>query len=139
MSKTLVVKDLMSRRVVSVRPEDSIAKVRLIMDEKNVRHVPVVDAAQNVVGLVSDRDLLRHALEDQLDLPVNVLEDVLRKSRAEDVMTREVATVEADEPLSSAADTMLENKYGCLPVVDGTRLVGILTESDFVRHLAGGG
>jgi CBS domain-containing membrane protein len=52
-------------------------------------------------------------------------------------MTWDVETVEADENIATAAQTMLENKYGCLPVVDGDTLVGILTEADFVRFVAG--
>jgi CBS domain-containing protein len=55
----------------------------------------------------------------------------------EEVMVHEVETVEPTAPLSEAAALMLENKFGCLPVVEGDRLVGILTESDFVRHVAG--
>ena len=138
MAKPLLVKDLMSHRVFCVREGDSVAKARLLMDERGVRHVPVVDAARSLIGLLSERDLLRHALDNQLDLPIDVLDDLLSKTRVEDIMTREVATVEAQDPLSRAADTMLENKFGCLPVVEGRMLVGIVTESDFVRLMAAG-
>lgn len=136
MRKARTVEDLMTSRVFSLHPADSIAKARLIMDEQDVRHVPIVDAEQNLIGLVSERDLLRHALEDQIDLPLQLLDDLLHKTRAEDIMTREVVSIEAEAPLSEAATTMLEGKYGCLPVLDGTRLIGILTESDFVRYHA---
>ena len=67
------------------------------------------------------------------DLPIGVEEDILRRRRVGEIMVTEPETIEPDTPLAEAAEIMLENKIGCLPVTEGTRLVGILTEADFVR------
>ncbi|HEY4587832.1 MAG TPA: CBS domain-containing protein, partial [Thermoanaerobaculia bacterium] len=78
--------------------------------------------------------LLRHALIERSDLPFFIQRAVLRRTLTAEVMTSEVETAEPDLPLQEAARIMFENKLGCLPVVEGWRLVGILTESDFVKH-----
>jgi CBS domain-containing protein len=60
--------------------------------------------------------------------------EILRRTRVEEVMTSEVETAAPDLPLSEAAQVMFEKKFGCLPVLEGSKLAGILTESDFVRY-----
>ena len=103
---------------------------------KHVRHVPVVDEDGDLVGLVTHRDLLRCAVAEESDLPLSVQRDMLSRRQVGEVMTPEPETVDAETEIGVAAMTMFENKYGCLPVVEGARLVGILTEADFVRYLA---
>ena len=105
------------------------------MDTKSVRHVPVVDADGTLVGLVSARDLLRRALDDAEELPLTAQTQLFASVRVRDVMTAGIDTVEADEPIAQAGELMVENKYGCLPVVDGGALAGIITEADFVRFV----
>ena len=134
----LTVGDLMTSDVVAVRPGDTLGTLRDLLWEHNIRHMPVVDPDGDLVGLVSQRDLLRHALVDQSDVPTYVEDAVLDELTAADVMTAYVERVAPDADVRAAAQTMLDNKYGCLPVTVGDRLVGILTESDFVRFLARG-
>lgn len=134
-----LVRHLMRDRVFAVRPDDDLATVRDLMDDHAVRHVPVVDADGDVVGLVSHRDLLRAALIERADLPVVVERTLLERTHVRDVMTTYVETVAPDTPLAEAARRMLESRIGSLPVTDGARLVGILTEADFVRSHAGAG
>jgi len=93
----------------------------------------VVDRDGELVGLVSHRDLARGILGRIDDVPIGVEEDILRRRRVGEIMVTEPETVEPDARLRDAAEIMLEDKIGCLPVVEGTRLVGILTEADFVR------
>lgn len=132
------VTDVMVRNVYTLTPEDSLQAAKDLMWEHNIRHVPVVDEDRDLVGLISHRDLIGLAVDTQSDLPLSAQQDVLASTLVGDVMTGEVATIEPGEPLREAASTMLEQKFGCLPVVSGTRLVGILTESDFVRLAAEG-
>jgi len=134
----LTVGDLMTSDIVAVRPSDHLGLLRDLLWEHKIRHMPVVDADGDLVGLVSQRDLLRNALVDQSDVPEYVEDAVLGRLTANDVMTTYVERVSPDTDLRVAAHTMLENKYGCLPVTVGDRLVGILTEADFVRFLARG-
>lgn len=129
------VRDLMTRDVLAVRPEDSLTKVQELMHEKDVRHAPVVDHGGTLVGLVSERDVLRRAFGPEADLPIAGQADQTTGMKAEDIMTCEVETVGPDEDAATAAQTMLDNKYGCLPVIEDGTLAGILTEADFVRFL----
>ncbi|HKV09794.1 MAG TPA: CBS domain-containing protein [Thermoanaerobaculia bacterium] len=129
----LRVRDLMTEKVVSVRPQDSVEKIYDAMAEKSIRHLAVIDEEGDLVGVVSHRDLLRNARVERSDLPLSVQRELMRRMKVEEVMTSEVETAEPEQPLSEAAQVMFENKYGCLPVVSGWRVVGILTESDFVK------
>ena len=131
--KNLNVKDLMTSVVLSVHPDDTVDTVYDLMNERGIRHLTVVDRDGDLVGLVSHRDLLRHSPIERAEVPVFLMREILRRTRVEEVMTSEVETAEPDTPASEAARIMFENKFGCLPVLESSKLVGILTESDFVR------
>lgn len=132
----LRVRDLMTPDVHVVHPGDPIARVEDLMSGKHIRHVPVVDDEGRLVGLVSERDLLRRASGFGSAAPLSVRLDLSAAVKVNEVMTRDVETVEADQDVAVAAAAMLENKYGCLPVLEQGALVGILTEADFVRYVA---
>jgi CBS domain-containing membrane protein len=129
----MLVRDVMTAEVRSAHRGDSLSELDAWMNEGRFRHVPVVDDDDELVGIVSHRDLVRAIVGS-------------RRSRAErlehlvawQVMTAPVETAAPDETLAEAAQRMLEGKLGCLPVVEGRHLVGILTESDFVRLAAEG-
>jgi len=120
---TLHVRDLMTSTVVSVGARESISNVLSMMDERRIRHVPVVDEQRTVVGVVSQRDVLQRALFQH-------------SGTVNDIMSWHTETIGPDDDISVAARIMLDHKYGCLPVVEHGRLAGILTEADFVRHMA---
>jgi CBS domain-containing membrane protein len=132
----LRVRDLMTQNVVTVRSGDSIATAYELMLDHRFRHLVVVDGEGDLVGLLTHRDLLRHSLIERAGLPLSFQNDVMRRIRVEEVMTSEVETAEPGQWLQEAAFVMFENKYGCLPVIEGSRPVGILTEADFVRFFA---
>ena len=132
----LRVRDLMTHDVLAARPEDTAATLRNLMYERDVRHIPVIEEDRSLVGLVSQRDLLRHSLIEQSDVPDFIEDALLERLRVRELMTTGVVSIEPDSDIREAAQIMYENKFGCLPVVEGTRLVGILTESDFVRLMA---
>jgi CBS domain-containing membrane protein len=132
----LRVRDLMTFEPAALMPYDDLATLYDLLDTRHVRHVPVVDEDGDLVGLVTHRDLLRCALAEENDLPLSLQRDMLVCRKVGEIMTPDPETVEAETEIGVAAQTMFENKYGCLPVVEGARLVGILTESDFVRYLA---
>lgn len=131
--KNLKVRDLMNEVVLSVHADDTVEKVYDLMNDRGLRHLTVVDADGDLVGIVSHRDLLRHWPLARAEVPVFLMREILRRTLVEDVMTSEVETADPDLPLSEAAQVMSENKFGCLPVLQDSKLVGILTESDFVR------
>lgn len=130
----LRVRDLMTEKVLSVHPGESVDKIYDAMTERSIRHIAVIDDEGDLVGVVSHRDLLRHSLIERSDLPLFVQKALLKRTRVEEVMTSEVETADPDQPIKEAAQVMFENKFGCLPVVEGWRVVGILTESDFVKY-----
>ena len=132
------VRDLMSSEVFASNPGDTVAELRDLMYEHNVRHIPVVDTDGDLVGVVSQRDLLRNSLVEQSDVPGFLEDEILRRLKVDELMVTDPESVDPESDIRRAADLMIENKYGCLPVVEGRRLVGILTESDFVRLMAQG-
>ena len=127
------VRDLMTEKVHTLTPKDDLAALYDLMDSRHVRHVPIVDSEGEIVGLVTDRDLSKSALGAVEELPLSVERDILRRRRIRDIMATEPDVIEPDAKLQEAAAILLENKVGCLPVVEGLRLVGIITEADFVR------
>lgn len=129
----LSVRDLMTEQVVTVGPEDDLSVVYDLMDSRRIRHLPVVEEGE-LVGLVTQRDLLRGALGEAGGLPMSAQREMLRSIQVDAVMVSEPTTVEADTTLREAGELLLEHKLGCLPVVEGNELVGIITESDFVRY-----
>lgn len=132
-ARNLKVRDLMTGVVLSVHPDDTVEKVYDLMNQRGIRHLTVVDEDGDLVGLVSHRDLLRHSPIERAEVPVFLMREILRRTLVEEVMTSEVETADPDLPLSEAARVMYDNKFGCLPVLEGSKLAGILTESDFVR------
>jgi CBS domain-containing protein len=121
------VADVMTRDVVVLHEMDSLARIEDVLERRHIRHLPVVRGRQ-VVGLVTHRDLLRALGERAVRGPGEATR------RAMDVMQRDVTHVRPHTPLSTAMRLVLENRFGCLPVVDSTGcLVGIVTEADLLR------
>jgi len=136
--KRLCVRDMMTVRVIAVGPDDDLANLRDLLYRHRIRHMPVVDEVGALVGLVSHRDLLQSSLftaESSGGVPSR---SVLARYRVAEMMTTDVVAVDPETDIRMAAEIMLNKKLGCLPVVEGPRLVGILTEADFVRFLARG-
>lgn len=126
----------MTEQVFSVPPGESLERVYAEMAERGLDHVTVVQDGE-VVGVVSQRDLLRYVFAGHPDLPLLFQRALLRQTRVEEVMTSEVETADPDQPLAEAAQVMSESRLGCLPVVVGWRVVGMLTQADFVRYFTG--
>ena len=121
--RTTTVADIMTTALMTVPPDESIESVDFEMKFANVRHIPVVGPHNQLVGIVSDRDILR-AMRGPQARPIA------------EIMVRQVRTVRPEDPARRALDTLLANRIGCVPVVDDNRkLVGIVTETSFL-HLA---
>ncbi|MFM8313118.1 MAG: CBS domain-containing protein [Deltaproteobacteria bacterium] len=131
----MFVRDLMTERVIALQPEEDLSTASDLMAENQVRHLPVIDSTGELLGLISHRDLVKVAYSTVDYLPLSDLNQYLRNTKVKEVMTREVETVEPETTVEDAGLLMMENKFGCLPVCDGTHLVGILTEADFVRYV----
>jgi len=135
----LKVMDLMTENVFSVNADEDLARLSDLMEDIHVRHMPVKDKEGRLVGLVSQRDLLRSALYTAKDLPLTEQRELLQRMTVGEIMTADPETAEMDDDIAEAGRVMLDNKLGCLPVVEGGKLVGILTEADFVKFVVEGG
>jgi CBS domain-containing protein len=133
-SSPLRVRDLMAADVTTLRRNDKLVIADDVMRLGRIRHLPVLDDDEReLVGIVSQRDLFRGALARALGYGQHAQQKLLDLLLVKDVMTSEVTTIGPDALLEEAARIMLERKIGCLPVLEQGRLVGLLTESDFVR------
>jgi CBS domain-containing protein len=129
---TLRVSDVMTAPVKTLGRNDRLSRVDDLMTADRIRHVPIVDDDGDLCGIVSHRDLFRSALAKALGYG-EVAQRKLRDTLAvKDVMATDVVTTTPDALLADAATLMLDRRIGCLPVVEGTKIAGILSESDFV-------
>jgi acetoin utilization protein AcuB len=136
---TMRVRSWMKHPVVGVKPRDSAAHARALMEQHRVNQLPVLQGPR-LVGIVTDRDL-RDAFPS---LAETAIPSRRRPPKAaepsaipvEDVMTHDVLTVEPDTPLDDAARLLRRERIGALPVVQGGHVVGIVTRSDLLEALA---
>lgn len=130
----VLVKHIMTSPVIGLFAEQTLPLAEDIMSLKHLRHIPVLDDEGGLAGLVSHRDLLRAQISSLTGLTPDQ-----RRARQDDVhiaslMTRDVWTVTPETLASVAGRTLLDHRFGCLPVIgDQRRVVGIVTERDFLR------
>jgi len=130
----MFVADWMTKQVVTVVPDDSISHALHAMREKGFKHLPVVrDGA--VLGVISDRDIKTFSPSTATGLDIYEMNYLLAKATVKDAMGKHLVTTTADTPLEEAALVLFEKNIGCLPVVEGDVLVGILTDRDIFRAL----
>ena len=122
------VRDLMSREPETIAPDAPLGAALAAMRAQEIRHLPVVEPGGRLVGIVTDRDLRQAMLARS-----HALRDANRDLQVQDVMTCGVVTVEPDATVVRAATLMHERKIGSVPVVEGGRLAGIVTERDLLR------
>ena len=136
MTASVLVRDIMSVKPRTVDPETPMLEARQRMLERRIRHLVVTENSR-VVGIVTDRDIRLNLPSPATSLSVWEINFLLARLTVREVMTASVLVVDPDRPAAQAARIMLDHKVGALPVIDSGRLVGIVTESDFVRAVAG--
>lgn len=134
--KDLRVRDVMTKEVTTLKRNDQLSLANDIMQLGRVRHLPVLEDDGRLAGILSQRDLFRGALARALGYGQHAQRKMLDSLLVKEVMNTDVITTHPDTPLIEAARVLLERKIGCLPVVEGGQLVGILTEADFVAMFA---
>lgn len=132
----LRVRDIMSTEVHVVRRNDELAVADSLMKQGRIRHLPVLDEDGLVCAVVSQRDLFRGALLRALGYGSRAEDSMLRQVPVKAAMSGELYSTSPDTPIAAAARVMIDRKVGCLPVLEAGKLVGIVTESDFVRLVA---
>lgn len=123
-----IVSEIMTRDVIGLPPTATLDEARTLMQRHHIRHLPVL-TNDTLVGLISQRDILA-AQESSLEKGLNG--HFLQQHRLMEVMVHEVITVSPKAGIREAALYLQKHKYGCLPVVDKGKVIGIVTDSDFV-------
>ncbi len=134
--ETTRVGDLMQTRIVTVSVTERLSTVDDIMRLGGVRHMPVVHQG-HLVGVLSERDLLRASLSQIGSFDQETHRAFLHAISIGDVMSKPPITVDPDASVRAAARVMTQRKIGCLPVVENGGLLGLLTESDILGWVAG--
>jgi CBS domain-containing membrane protein len=129
----LTTRDLMTEDLIALRDSDSLLAAKRAMEEAHIRHLPIVDGAGAFVGLLTHRDMLAASVSRLAEIDNDTQEEIYAGIPIKEVMRADVALASPELPLRQAAEVLLTQKYGCLPVVAGGKLVGILTSSDFIR------
>jgi CBS domain-containing protein len=127
-------KDIMSTDVEVVGRNDNLSQVEELMIAKKLRHVPVVENGE-LVAIVSQRDLFKAMMSSTMGYGEKAQKAYLHSVRVKEMMTYPVVTVTPDTAVGEAANLMLRKGIGCLPVMDGATLVGIITKTDLLRCL----
>jgi acetoin utilization protein AcuB len=129
----MLVRDRMSRHPITITTDVHIDEALKTMRDNKVRRLPVVDRDGRLVGIVSEMDLLYASPSPATSLSVYEIHYLMARITVQDVMTKEVISIEEDTPLEEAARIMVDNKIGGLPVVRDGTLVGIITETDLFK------
>ena len=129
----LKVKDIMTSEVFVLHAAQTLELVRSLMRIKHVRHVPIVEPDNTFVGLMTHRDLLAQTISHLADVDEEEQEYLDRNIHIMNIMKTDVTTADPEMDICSAITLLLEHKYGCLPIVSEGKLVGIVTEADFLQ------
>jgi len=132
----LSVADAMTKDVKTVQRNDALSSAGTLMDSGRFRHVVVLDEGARLAGIVSHRDMFYSRLTRSMGQGKYAYDKALEAFTVKQIMQTDVTTVDPETPLADAAALMMEQKIGCLPVLDGDAVVGILTESDFLGILS---
>jgi acetoin utilization protein AcuB len=126
------IKEKMQKNPVTISSDASFYEARAIIRDKGIRHLPVVDKNGHMVGLVTDRDIREAAPSDATTLSVHELNYLLGKLKVAAFMTpkEKLITISPEIIIEKAVQLMHDHKIGCLPIVDGDKLIGIITETD---------
>lgn len=131
----MLVRDWMSKNVVSIGEDESMQRATAIMKERNIRMLPVVRKGK-LVGVISDTDLKRASASDATTLDVHELLYLLSKIKVKDIMTKNPVTVPVDWTVEEVAETLLKHKISGMPVVDSQgEVVGVITRDDVFKVL----
>jgi CBS domain-containing protein len=133
--KQTTVREIMTTNPYTLEANDVLDLADDLMSMSRIRHIPILDGTE-LVGVVSQRDLFYSALVKALGVKQREQKDLMKTIRVREVMSQPVITIWKGTSVKEAARLMAENKIGCLPVVEGTRLVGLVTETDILRYMA---
>jgi acetoin utilization protein AcuB len=130
----MLVSKKMKRDVITVTKNERMTTAKKILQEKNIRHLPVVDG-KKLIGLVTNMDIRKAEASPATSLEIRELHYLLDKLTVGEIMTKNVITVSPDISVEEATTLLHDNKIGCLPVIEDGNLVGMLSENDVMEIL----
>lgn len=131
------VRDFMATHPQVLGRNDTLDLAEDIMTMGRIRHLPVLDGGE-LVGIISQRDMFRSAAVTALGFEADTQKALVKTIRIKEIMTEKVVTISPDATVKEAARIMIDKKIGCLPVVQGMKLIGIITETDILRYVVEG-
>jgi len=129
----ITVEEMMSKQPKTLSRYNSLHDARELMQKNRFRHIPIVDDSNQLIGLVSQRNVMTYGISSQDYVDSEELSKIEAGTLIADIMVTEITTVDASVKIADAAHLIYRKKLGCLPVVDAeNKLVGIITDHDFV-------
>jgi acetoin utilization protein AcuB len=126
---------IMRTELVTVPPDTSLLNAKDIIADKKIAHLLVVDKGGQLAGIVSDRDLKQSWASPATTLSVHELNYILQQLTVETIMRKKIVSISPDTTIERAASIMQENRISALPVIEGEKLVGIITTTDVMEVL----
>jgi CBS domain-containing protein len=125
----------MSTQVATVHHGDPVSKVRQIVKERGVHHIPVVNGDQ-LIGIVSFSDILRVSFGDTFNTDERTVDATLDHTmKLEDIMAKDPISLQETATIREAAEVLARGDFHAVPIVHGTKLVGIVTSTDLIKYL----
>lgn len=134
MKPIVPVSSIMTKNVIKLNVHDSLTKAENLFKEHNIRHIPIVSGSK-VVGIISNADLLKVALADETDNEANITTTLYNMFSLEQVMTKNISTVQSYTSIKEVAELFSKNDFRALPVLYENELVGIVTTTDIINYL----
>lgn len=129
------INELMTSPVYSLRETDTLQSARVLMEKKRIRHVPIIASDNAFRGLITNRDVLANTISHLANIDPATQDEIDAGIPLQEIMRTDVHTITPDHSVREAAHILYNHKYGCLPVVDGGKLVGIISDRDMYRIL----
>ena len=129
------VRDWMTTPVTTITPESTLAQAIRLLEEHSLRRLPVVDAEGHLIGILSESDIRGVSPFFGKGQGRQNIEGILEQFHVTDQMSGNPVTIGPDRDLTDAIRYLLKGRFGCLPVLEGKELIGILTASDLLRAL----
>jgi CBS domain-containing protein len=127
------IRELMTTPVYSLRETDTLQSARLLMEKKRIRHVPITASDNQFLGLITNRDVLANTISHLANIDPATQDEIDAGIPLQEIMRTDIRTLSPEDSVREAADVLYHNKYGCLPIVENSILVGIVTEADFLQ------
>lgn len=129
----MIIERIMTKNPIFVSPDISVNDAKALMTKEKINKLPVVDKNNKLVGILTQKELLNACPSGATTLDMYEISYLLSKLKVEKIMNKNVICVEQTETIEEAARIMADKEIGCLPVMNGSLLVGIITESDLFR------